>query len=178
MLSNVVLPALFAASSVAPAMALPISAAALLARVDEGSEAIHINLTSLGHDAEKAAGALLPFAPDLLGLLARADTDAGSEAISLKNVGKDVEHVAGSALSLAPTLLKLFLRDDDAGSEALHWNWTTIGHDAESVAGDALSFAPTVFKWFSHSAKEERRARARRELVGKLMARTILDELD
>lgn len=135
-------------------------------------------MTSLVHDAEKAAGALLPFAPDLLGLLARADTDAGSEAISLKNVGKDVEHVAGSALSLAPTLLKLFLRDDDAGSEALHWNWTTIGHDAESVAGDALSFAPTVFKWFSHSAKEERRARARRELVGKLMARTILDELD
>ncbi|KAF9812703.1 hypothetical protein IEO21_06050 [Rhodonia placenta] len=152
MLSNVVLPALFAASSVAPAMALPISA--------YGSFSFSLS-----------------FHPELDRVIF-PDTDAGSEAISLKNVGKDVEHVAGSALSLAPTLLKLFLRDDDAGSEALHWNWTTIGHDAESVAGDALSFAPTVFKWFSHSAKEERRARARRELVGKLMARTILDELD
>lgn len=170
MFCTFVLSIIIVASAAAPGMAIPISAsdASVFARVNHGLEAFHINLTSLGHDAEKAVGGLLQFAPDLLHSLSHghSDPDTADAADALGDLGEDAAGLAELLVRVAPS------------SEAVHFNQTMTGHEIERATGDVPALPPTVLTWLRGGAEEERYVKTRRELVNKMVRRGVLDKLD
>lgn len=170
MLSTIVLPFIVAASAAAPVVAIPISApgASIFARVNHGLEDFHINLTSLGHDAEKAVGGLLQFAPDLLHSLSHghSESETADAADALGDLGEDAAGLSELLVRVAPS------------SEAIHFNQTATGHEIEGATGDVPALPLTVLTWLRGGAEEERYVKTRRGLVNKMVRGGVLDKLD
>ncbi|EED79398.1 predicted protein [Postia placenta Mad-698-R] len=140
----------------------------IFARVNHGLEDFHINLTSLGHDAEKAVGGLLQFAPDLLHSLSHghSESETADAADALGDLGEDAAGLSELLVRVAPS------------SEAIHFNQTATGHEIEGATGDVPALPLTVLTWLRGGAEEERYVKTRRGLVNKMVRGGVLDKLD